>query len=69
MKPLAAYMDDPWNPRNSLPMCRWLTQTRDESDRARMTMMGNQIVPPAASLAYDILIRMHREMCQGGFHF
>jgi len=50
-------------------MCKWLTEKRDESEKPRMAMMGNQVIPAAAALALRILIGMHRELCQDMFHY
>lgn len=61
VKPLAYYMESPWNSLNRQPMVEWLSHSQSQEDKQRLTMIGNQVVPRMCSLAYDLLIRMRRQ--------
>lgn len=42
-------------------MSQWLTGDVSADDRARLRSLGNVVVPAQARLAFEILLRIHRE--------
>lgn len=49
-----------WNPRNAKPMHEWLVAKPHPQQSARMAMLGNQVVPAQATLAFETLLNMRR---------
>lgn len=63
LKPLASFMQVEFNKPNSLPMDTWLLPNRGDDPSVyeeRMRLLGNIVVPACASLASEILLRVHR---------
>jgi hypothetical protein len=49
-----------WNSNSHVGPTRWLTDQRDEEAKARMTSMGNIVVPQQAFTAFCVLTHMAR---------
>ena len=45
-----------WNPRGSVPLHQWLVAKQEASDRRRLAMLGNIVIPQCARLALHIFV-------------
>ena len=50
-----------WNPLNEKPMHKWLDPEKQDADSERMKMLGNQVVPAQATLAFETILKMRRD--------
>lgn len=61
--PFADHLQKQWNKDSSIPMFQWLSMRQSQAERERLHMLGNCVVPAAASLAMEILLKMKRDDC------
>ena len=61
VRPLNSFLMEPWNIDSRPPMFKWLQTEQSDSDKARLRMMGNLVVPRMASLAIQVLASMQPE--------
>lgn len=50
-----------WNPLNEKPMHKWLDPEQQDGDSERMKMLGNQVVPAQAALAFETILKMRKD--------
>ena len=63
LRPLSSFLQQDFNPQASLPMHAWLVPDRGQKPEIydeRMHLLGNIVIPACASLAGNILARIHR---------
>lgn len=58
--PVKDHCGTSWNVWSRLPVDQWLSPTQSQSDRDRLHMMGNQVIPQQAFLGFETLLRMRR---------
>ena len=61
--PFASHLQTKWNKDSSIPMYKWLSECQTKEDKQRLHMLGNCVVPAAASLAMAVLLKMKRDDC------
>ena len=55
------FMQKEWNSTAKIPMHLWLTERQGRPERTRLHQLGNCVVPPAARLAFEVLLQMKRQ--------
>ena len=55
------FMQKEWNSTAKIPMHLWLAERQVPAERTRLHQLGNCVVPAAARLAFEVLLRMKRQ--------
>ena len=55
------FVQQEWNATSKVPMHLWLNDSQRPPERSRLHQLGNCVVPAAARLAFEVLLKMKRQ--------